>query len=301
MKIDDLEAFVAVVRCHSLSQAAHELGLTQPAITRRIQSLEEALGVALLDRNTKPPKPTEIGRRVREQCSAVLREIDVLHDLVAADLPPSGGVRLGVTQGIGEVVLLDVLQDLRASWQGLAPQVATGLGGQALLERVEREELDAAVVFLARGVQPPRTLEGRRLASTHLVVVGRKADWPRRQYRLADCSEHGWVLNPDGCGFRANLKRALAAQNLPFHVKLDTYGRELQLQSVAQGLGLGLVPLPLLAHSAHRDALCAVPVRDFKPVIDLWLAHGPSLGRLQEPVARSGERIAEIFSRLGAR
>lgn len=199
-------------------------------------------------------------------------------DLVAVDLPPSGGLRLGVTQGIGEVALLDVLQDLRAHWQGLAPQVATGLSGQALLERVEREELDAAVAFLARETQPPRTLETRRLASTHLVVVGRKEDWPRKQYRLADCSPRGWVLNPDGCGFRANLKRALAAQSLPFHIKLDTYGRELQLQGVAQGLGLGLVPRPLFERSAHRNALTVVPVRDFKPVIDrsaCWLRRCP--------------------------
>ncbi|VFR30949.1 Transcriptional regulator, LysR family [plant metagenome] len=300
MKIDDIEAFVAVVRCHSLSQAAQELGLTQPVITRRIQSLEEVLGVELLDRNTKPPKPTEIGLRVREQCRAVLQEIDTLRELVAADLPPSGGLRLGLTQGIGEVALLDVLQDLRSTWEGLSPQVATGLSGRALLERVEREELDAAIVFLARGMQIPKSLEGRRLASTRLVVVGRRADWTRKQYTLADCSAHGWALNPDGCGFRASLKRALAAQSLPFHVKLDTYGRDLQLQSVAQGQGLGLVPLPLLAHSAYRDALAVVPVKDFKLSIDLWLAHGPALGRRQDPVARFGACVADIFERLDA-
>ncbi|MHA5865104.1 LysR family transcriptional regulator, partial [Pseudomonas aeruginosa] len=58
MKIDDIDAFVAVIRNASLSQAAESLGLTQSAITRRVQSLEESLGVALLDRNTKPLKPT---------------------------------------------------------------------------------------------------------------------------------------------------------------------------------------------------------------------------------------------------
>ena len=49
MKIDDIDAFVAVIRNASLSQAAESLGLTQSAITRRVQSLEESLGVALLD------------------------------------------------------------------------------------------------------------------------------------------------------------------------------------------------------------------------------------------------------------
>ena len=76
MKISDIDAFAAVVRCQTLSQAAAELGMTQPAITRRVQNLEEALGVTLLDRNTKPPRPTDIGRRVFEQCRAILREVD---------------------------------------------------------------------------------------------------------------------------------------------------------------------------------------------------------------------------------
>ena len=67
MKIDDLNAFVAVIRCQTISQAADALQLTQPAITRRVQNFEEALGVELLDRNTKPLKPTSMGLRVYGQ------------------------------------------------------------------------------------------------------------------------------------------------------------------------------------------------------------------------------------------
>ena len=62
MKTDDIEAFVAVIRSGSLNAAALSLGLTQPAITRRLQSLEQDLGVDLLDRHTKPLKPTRLGQ-----------------------------------------------------------------------------------------------------------------------------------------------------------------------------------------------------------------------------------------------
>lgn len=58
MKIDDMDAFVAVIRCQSTNLAAEALQLTQPAITRRVQNFEEDLGATLLDRNTKPLKPT---------------------------------------------------------------------------------------------------------------------------------------------------------------------------------------------------------------------------------------------------
>ncbi|MFL9907233.1 LysR family transcriptional regulator [Paraburkholderia sp. RL17-337-BIB-A] len=61
MKIDEIDAYVTVIRCQSLQQAALSLGLTQPAITRRLQNFEEALGVELLDRNTRPLKATATG------------------------------------------------------------------------------------------------------------------------------------------------------------------------------------------------------------------------------------------------
>ncbi|EGD04620.1 LysR family transcriptional regulator, partial [Burkholderia sp. TJI49] len=211
MKISDIDAFAAVVRCQTLSQAAAELGMTQPAITRRVQNLEEALGVTLLDRNTKPPRPTDIGRQVFEQCRAILREVDALRELTAGGQPPAGEFRVGLTQGLGELMLPGLIAQLATQWPALATQVTTAWGGM-LVERVARRELDAALVFLAREMTLPAQVEGDRLLATRLVVVGRRGDWPRRSYRLADCHARGWVLNPDGCGFRAGLRRALDAQ-----------------------------------------------------------------------------------------
>ncbi|MGU7768993.1 LysR family transcriptional regulator [Burkholderia sp. MR1-5-21] len=294
MKISDIDAFAAVVRCQTLSHAAGELGMTQPAITRRVQNLEEALGVTLLDRNTKPPRPTDIGRRVYEQCRAILREVDALRELTAAQLPPAGEFRLGLTQGLGELLVLDLVGMLGAQWPALTPQVSTAWGG-TLVERVERRELDAALVFLARELVLPAQVDGERLLTARLVAVGRKGDWPRRSYRLADCHARGWVLNPDGCGFRAGLRRALDGQGLPLRVTLDTFGRDLQLQSVANGAGLGLMPLPLVEQSPLRDALDVIPLADFKPQIDLWLLRRHDAERLAAPLAAVAAQARAAF------
>jgi len=117
----------------------------------------------------------------------------------------------------------------------------------------------------------------------------------RRGYRLADWSDRGWVLNPDGCGFRAGLKRALNDRGLPFVLQMDTSGRELQLEMVARGHGVGLVPRTLLAASAHRDALAAVPLSDFKPEVDLWLLQSRAPGMLQVPIERFGAHVRTGF------
>jgi DNA-binding transcriptional LysR family regulator len=295
MKLDDINAFVAVVNAQSVSQAARDLQLTQPAITRRVQNLEEALGTPLLDRNTKPPKPSAFGLQVYDQCQAVLHEVARLSELASGDRAPSGPLRLGLTQGIADIVLRDTVEDLRHSFPGVATSVSTGWGAQ-LAERVNQGELDAAAVWLGGRAPLPKNARGELIAHDALVVVAPRADVTRRSYRLADWSDRGWVLNPDGCGFRAGLKRALDDRGLPFVLQMDTSGRELQLEMVARGHGLGLVPRTLLAASAHRDALAAVPLSDFKPEVDLWLLQSRAPGALQAPIERFGAHVRAGFA-----
>ena len=292
MKIDDIDAFVAVIRCQSISLAAETLQLTQPAITRRVQNFEEALGVELLDRNTKPLRPTPIGMRVYEQCRAILREIDALNELVAQDALPSGSLRLGVPQTIGDAVLLDTLNDLKHVYAELKVQVSTGWGTN-LLARVEHADLDAAVVLFPAGKVFPEGVSSRSLGKMNLVVVAPKGELTKKSYKLADCYQRGWILNPDGCGFRAGLQRVLAAQGLGLQINMETFGTDLQLGLVANGQGLGLVPEPLLENSKYRDQLSIVPISDFKPLIDLWVIHARFLGNLQSPVDRFAEFVVE--------
>lgn len=295
MKIDDIRAFVAVIGCQSISLAADTLQLTQPAITRRVQNFEEALGAELLDRNTKPLRPTPIGLRVYEQCRAVLREMDVLSELVAQDALPSGALRLGVPQSISDAVLLSSLNALRGIYPELKAQVSTGWGTH-LLSRVEHGELDAAVVLFPAGKVFPEGVSSRSLGKMSLVVVAPKGSMSKRNYRLADCYQQGWILNPDGCGFRAGLQRVLASQGLNFQINMETFGTELQLGLVANGQGLGLVPKPLLDNSKYKDELDIVPISDFKPLLDLWLIHSRFLGNLQLPIDYFAELVAQRLS-----
>ncbi|MET0264319.1 MAG: LysR family transcriptional regulator, partial [Duganella sp.] len=283
MKIDDISAFVAVVRNQSISAAADTLGLTQSAITRRVQNLEQALGVELLDRSVKPPKPSLVGKQVFEQCARVLLEVDRLRDLVQEDHAPTGVLRIGVIQTIGDVVLLDTLQKLNLAFDGLHTEVTSGWGAQ-LVQRVANAEIDAAVALFPATKVLPDGLRGRTLGRIELVVVAKKDAMSRRPCKLRDIYSQGWVLNPDGCGFRAGLARALAEQGLSFKINLETFGTDLQLGLAANGVGLGLMPRPILERSRHRNELDIVNVTDFKPVLDIWLVQPLQPGPVQHAI-----------------
>jgi DNA-binding transcriptional LysR family regulator len=294
MKFDEVEAFVAVVRAQSLSQAAEVLALTQPAVTRRVQNFEEALGVELLDRNTKPLRPTPMGLVVYRQCCAIVREVDALRDLVASDTPLAGTLRLGVAQTVADVALVDALSELKQMHPALQARVSTGWGAQ-LLQQLQDGVLDAAVTLMPGNRTFTESLEAQALGSLKLAIVARKGSMKRRPYSLAECEPYGWVLNPDGCGFRAGLQHALAAAGLSLKLNLETFGTDLQLALVAQGAGLGLVPLPLLKSSPHAAALDVVNVSDFRPEIAVWMLRSRTLGKLQQALAVLAASIATSF------
>jgi len=169
MKIDEIDAYVTVIRCQSLQQAALTLGLTQPAITRRLQNFEEALGVELLDRNTRPLKATATGRVVYEQCRVIQRELDVLREIVATDTPPVGTLRLGVAQTIADIALSDAMRGLKAAFPELQARASTGWGSR-LLQQVEQGELDAAAILLPSNKTFDDTLSARSLGRVKLAV-----------------------------------------------------------------------------------------------------------------------------------
>lgn len=295
MKIDDISAFVAVVRNQSVSAAADALGLTQSAITRRVQNLEQALGVELLDRSVKPPRPSAMGKQVYEQCARVLLEVERLRDLVQEDHAPTGVFRIGVIQTIGDVVLLDTLQKLNRTFDGLHTEVASGWGAQ-LVQRVDKGEIDAAVALFPATKVLPDGLRGRTLGRIELVVVAKKDALSRRACKLRDMFGQGWVLNPDGCGFRAGLARALADQGLSFKINLETFGTDLQLGLVANGVGLGLMPRPILERSRHRAQLDIVNVTDFKPVLDIWLVQPLQPGPVQHAIDLFAASVEQAFA-----
>lgn len=295
IKLDDLLSFVATVRHQSLSRAAEALGLTQPAVTRRVQNLEEALAQTLLDRITKPPKPTPMGLKVYEQGVKVLQEVEALKHLVAKDLGKQGALRLGLTQALAEAGLASLLVDLRTRFPDLHPQVTTRWSSE-LVKLLELGELDAAAAMLPLKHSFPEGVNATLLQQVDVAVVAPKGRFPRGRLTLRELGETGWVLNPLGCGFRKHLQRSLEEQGLSLRIATEAFGTDLQLKTVAGGTGLGLMPRPLLAHSAHQAQLDMLTVDDFSLQTGLWLLTPSRSGLAPEALDLVGQTLQQLLS-----
>ncbi|WP_395607298.1 LysR family transcriptional regulator [Pseudomonas sp. B22129] len=281
MLFQDLKAFVTVIESASLTKAAHTLCLTQSAVSRRIQHLEETLGEALFDRTTRPPVPTAMGHRIYEKAVELLRDAEHLLSIPKENATPSGRFRLGLTQIVADAVVFDVVTRMREQLPNLELQVITDWSTE--LERLMLlGELDAATLMLPAANSPPTALAAQLITTLDILVVQSKRNplvsTPAAINSLA-ASE--WVLNPKGCGYRAALEAAMGGQGQALKLAVDTHGASVQMRMVAAGMGLGLIPAKLLPGIAYADELAIVDISDFQLKMGVWLTHSRQPGNLR--------------------
>lgn len=102
--INDLVIFVAVVNAGNLSAAGRGLGFSSAVVSKRLQRLEEQLGVRLINRSTRKLCLTEEGLRYHEYCVRVLAELDEAEMLLTSGLSqPKGTLRVTVPAAFGRL------------------------------------------------------------------------------------------------------------------------------------------------------------------------------------------------------
>jgi DNA-binding transcriptional LysR family regulator len=283
MNIPDLEAFIAVVETGSIGGASLRLNLTQPGVTRRVQSLEQSLGIPLLDRSSKPPRLTAAGRAAYDQARRVMHAVQEMTTALEPDGEPQGDLRVGVSSGLGDLALAEPVDRMRAAYPQLHLRAAVGWS-ESLLQSVRAGTLDAAAVLTLDSRHPPKGLTGEPLVTEGVVIVaGHDLDLCESG-RLDDLARVPWVLDHEGCSFRRVVAEALAARQRALVSGIEVSGAELQLSLIARGHGVGMVLPLMLERSAFRDAVRVVPVADFGPMFTVWLVHSPYLGRLAAPI-----------------
>ncbi|TLM78494.1 MAG: LysR family transcriptional regulator, partial [Actinobacteria bacterium] len=84
MNIVQLRTFVNVIELGSFSEAARAMGISQPAVTMQVQSLEAAVGATLLDRRYRRVDLTEAGKALLPHASVILAQVDAAKEEIAA-------------------------------------------------------------------------------------------------------------------------------------------------------------------------------------------------------------------------
>ncbi|WP_405946879.1 LysR family transcriptional regulator [Streptomyces prunicolor] len=210
-----LELLLAVARLGSLGGAARELGITQPAASSRIRSMERQLGVALVDRSPRGSTLTDAGALVTDWARRVV-EAAAAFDAGAQALRHRRDSRLRVAASmtIAEYLLPGWLLALRSQRPDTAVSLLAG-NSTTVAERLLADEADLGFV---EGLSVPAGLDSTVIAHDHLIVVTAPTHpWARRQRPVpaAELASTPLILREEGSGTRQVLDAALGGLARP--------------------------------------------------------------------------------------
>lgn len=210
-----LELLLAVARLGSLGGAARDLGITQPAASSRIRSMERQLGLALVDRSPRGSRLTDAGALVTDWARRVVEAAEAF-DAGAQALRDRRDSRLRVAASmtIAEYLLPGWLIALRTRRPDTAVSLLAG-NSAMVAERLLTGEADLGFV---EGLSVPAGLDSVVIAHDRLIVVTAPAHpWARRRRPLeaAELAATPLILRETGSGTRQVLDAALGGLARP--------------------------------------------------------------------------------------
>jgi DNA-binding transcriptional LysR family regulator len=292
--LNDLLAFRAVAELSNFRKAAESVHLSQPAFSRRIDKLEQALGVRLLERTTRRVMLTAVGRDFERKVRELLDELD-------ATLL---GIRGVAVTRMGEVTVACVpstvyyyLSEVIRRYHQRSPKVRVKVfdaGANEVLAAVARGEADFGLNFI--GAQEGE-LEFKALAEERFVAACRR-DHPVAKLRRVSWSQladHDYISVGRTSGNRVLLDQALAGVPGRPQAIYEAQHETTTLGLVEAGLGVAAVPSMAMLGPEH-PLLVSVPLVD--PVITRKVGLIRRRGRSLSPAA---QQLYDLFGEVTRR
>ena len=292
--LNDLLAFRAVAELSNFRKAAESVHLSQPAFSRRIDKLEQALGVRLLERTTRRVTLTAVGRDFERKVRELLDELD--NTLL--------GIRGVAATRMGEVTVACVpstvyyyLSEVIRRYHEQAPRVRVKVldaGANEVLAAVSRGEADFGLNFI--GAQEGE-LDFEPLVEERFVAACRRDHPVAKMQRVswAQLRQHDYISVGRASGNRVLLDQALAGIKERPQAIYEAQHVTTTLGLVEAGLGVAAIPSMAMPGPEH-PLLVSVPLVD--PVITRKVGLIKRRGRSLSPAA---QQLYDLFSEVKSR
>jgi DNA-binding transcriptional LysR family regulator len=288
MDTRQLAAFCAVVERASFSQAAEQLGVTQPAVSLQIRSLEKRLGVQLLDRSGRRVEPTDAGRRLyRSALRLLAQEEQLLAELgEEAEGELGGRLEIGASTGPGGTVLPVALLEFQQRHPSV--QIALTVSDtQRIVEQVARRELELGVVGAAR--RHRGVVFEPFFRDEVVLAVPRGHRFADRSMTLDDLRREPLVLMQDGAGVRQVIDDELRAAGLRLRdldIRAELGLQESARRAVLAGFGVTFISRSAIEADLSAGTLGIARVEGLDPSREISLVRA---------VGRAETRVAQAF------
>ena len=286
--LHDLQAFSAAAELGNFRKAAQAVHISQPAFSRRIDKLENALGVKLIDRSTRSMNLTGVGRDFARKVRLLLDDLDE----TLLGIQEVGGARMGeVTVACVPSAVYYFLPQVLRTYHARFPRIRIKVhdaSANEVLSVVASGEADFGVNFMGNdepGIEFRSIMEERFVAACrkdHPLAKKRKVSWQ-------ELGQYDFMSVSKSSGNRMLLDLALASADQRPQSIYEAQHVTTLLGLVEAGMGVAAVP-SLAMPSADHPVLASVPL--FDPIITRRIGLIRRKGRSFTPAA---EKLYELL------
>ncbi|MCA9642821.1 MAG: LysR family transcriptional regulator [Polyangiaceae bacterium] len=251
MNLNQLRVFQAVADAGSVTRAARQLRVSQPAVSKQLKELELALGAALFDRVARGIELTQVGELALRHSRRIFAEEQSLEAELAALLGvASGRLSVGASTTIGNYLVPAVFGQFRRLHPGVELELEI-----ANTEVIQNMVLDNRVdIGLTEGFVSSSALLVSVFSEDEMVMVTAPGDplLGRAPIEWKDLAEVALICREQGSGTRAVIEAALDERGVQLRPSMSLGSNEAIKQAVASGLGVSM--MSRLAVRAELDS-----------------------------------------------
>ncbi|CBL45195.1 Transcriptional regulator, LysR family [gamma proteobacterium HdN1] len=244
--IHELRAFEAVARLGSFSIAAESLHITQPAMSKRISTLEASLGLKLFDRLGRNVQLTEAGRALLPRSRRILAEVEECRrSLSNLQEVVSGRLSLGTSHHVGLHRLPSILRAYAATYP-LVQLDLQFIDSEDAFAKIMQGDLEIGIITLPSSAPGRFAIQPIWQDELRFVVGNEHALANVEQVSIAELAAHNAVLPGENTFTRRIIERRFHDAGVSTHISLSTNYLETIRMMVSVGLGWSVLPSTMI-------------------------------------------------------
>ncbi len=264
--LNQLQIFLKIVQNQSITKAAEELYLTQPAVSIQLKNFQNQFSIPLTEVVGRKLYVTDFGYQIAESAEKILNEVDALNYKTSAFKGELSG-RLHISSvSTGQYVLPSFLSGFMNLHKGVDLNIDV-TNKLKVVESLERNEVDFALV----SVLPKKlSINQEILLPNRLYLIGhREEEKMQTPAKKSSFERMKLIFREQGSATRDAMENFITQNQLPVHKRTQLATNEAVKQAVMAGIGYSIMPVIGLKYELKNGELQIIPTAGL-PITTSW-------------------------------
>lgn len=264
--LNQLQIFLKIAQTKSVTRAAEDLHLTQPAVSIQLKNLQAQFEIPLTEVVGRKIYITDFGKEIAEAAETILNHAHAInHKTLSHKGKLVGRLKISVVS-TGKYVMPYFLSDFINMHNGIE-LILDVTNKMKVIESLEKNEVDFSLVSV---LPDSMQIEKLELIQNKLYLVSNtRQKFKSKLYDKSIFESVPLIYREPGSGTRHTMEKFIKRNSLPVQKKMELTSNEAVKQAVVAGLGCSIMPLIGIKNELQNGELQIVPVKGF-PIKSVW-------------------------------